>query len=495
MLFAEVIRQLPVTVRSRITRSRIPGHPHFPHDLIQLWEDHSFVSKVARERSWPKAVPNLEFDGIYRKFFTQHPDLLVVCRALTVYDNDTPIVFPLILDLYGLTYRVLQPHVRFPELDNSDFGLREFLADHRRAGVCYRDPQAVAEDTMRRWIHLAKEVIGGRSDFWPHCLSTSLPFAINLKLPRIETLIPGVFREELLSHLKSNSLGQVSQLRLMRSVVEKKFIFGFVTESRVSVSEFERVQWFCGFFTYFNTPDDVNNGIDTDLEAVERKEHIPLFLDLEAKCSEAREYHTVTGLVWWQHLTAHCTEVHMGCQNKSKKPEKVEREPAVELPRRVMRDVLLDISPSLLLCQGIHHFILAQSARTNFWNVQEAGGGDRSLEPTIYAWARSWDASVYASLRQFHQAKGFNPDNQNVARHLRAPLFQLSSEVDPPFAHVDSDEPGSEEETDQPESSSLHDDLLVSKSFKFFMNVQLSFILFLAFFWLYDHGWYRPQPE
>jgi hypothetical protein len=136
--------------------------------LIQLWEDHSFVSKVARERSWPKAVPNLEFDGIYRKFFTQHPDLLVVCRALTVYDNETPIVFPLILDLYGLTYRVLQPHVRFPELDNSDFGLREFLADHRRAGVCYRDPQAVAEDTMLRWIHLAKEVIGGRSDFWPH---------------------------------------------------------------------------------------------------------------------------------------------------------------------------------------------------------------------------------------------------------------------------------------------------------------------------------------
>ncbi|KAJ7909718.1 hypothetical protein B0H13DRAFT_2490539 [Mycena leptocephala] len=28
----------------------------------------------------------------------------------------------------------------------------------------------------------------------------------------------------------------------------------------------------------------------------------------------------------------------------------------------------------------------------------------------------SWDASVYTGLRQFHQAKGFDPDSQDVAR-------------------------------------------------------------------------------
>jgi sigma54-dependent transcription regulator len=47
----------------------------------------------------------------------------------------------------------------------------------------------------------------------------------------------------------------------------------------------------------------------------------------------------------------------------------------------------------------------------------------------------SWDASVYAGLHQFHQAKGFDPDSQDVARHLGQSLYQLLSETDAPFAH------------------------------------------------------------
>jgi hypothetical protein len=47
----------------------------------------------------------------------------------------------------------------------------------------------------------------------------------------------------------------------------------------------------------------------------------------------------------------------------------------------------------------------------------------------------SWDADVYAALRQFHRAKGFDPDSQDVAQHLGYPLFQLPSAVDPLFAH------------------------------------------------------------
>ncbi|KAJ6518061.1 hypothetical protein C8R47DRAFT_4240 [Mycena vitilis] len=42
----------------------------------------------------------------------------------------------------------------------------------------------------------------------------------------------------------------------------------------------------------------------------------------------------------------------------------------------------------------------------------------------------SWDASVYAGLRQFHQAKGFDPDSQDVARHLGEPLLELTKETD-----------------------------------------------------------------
>ncbi|KAJ7912281.1 hypothetical protein B0H13DRAFT_1613775 [Mycena leptocephala] len=47
----------------------------------------------------------------------------------------------------------------------------------------------------------------------------------------------------------------------------------------------------------------------------------------------------------------------------------------------------------------------------------------------------SWDANVYAALRQFHRAKGFDPDSQDVARHLGYPLYQLPRAVDPLFAH------------------------------------------------------------
>ncbi|KAJ6512427.1 hypothetical protein C8R45DRAFT_920262 [Mycena sanguinolenta] len=44
-----------------------------------------------------------------------------------------------------------------------------------------------------------------------------------------------------------------------------------------------------------------------------------------------------------------------------------------------------------------------------------------------------WDASVYAGLRQLHQAKGCDPDSQDVARHLGDNLYELSG----PFAHID----------------------------------------------------------
>lgn len=69
-------------------------------------------------------------------------------------------------------------------------------------------------------------------------------------------------------------------------------------------------------------------------------------------------------------------------------------------------------------------------------NVEEAtqhGFPSIRLIPTIDIWY--WDASIYAGLRQFHQANGFDPDSQDVARHLRNRLYQLSSEMDPQFIH------------------------------------------------------------
>ncbi|KAJ7238637.1 hypothetical protein C8J57DRAFT_1023262, partial [Mycena rebaudengoi] len=37
----------------------------------------------------------------------------------------------------------------------------------------------------------------------------------------------------------------------------------------------------------------------------------------------------------------------------------------------------------------------------------------------------SWDDLVYACIREFHQAKGFDPYSQDVARELGYPLFKI----------------------------------------------------------------------
>jgi hypothetical protein len=59
-----------------------------------------------------------------------------------------------------------------------------------------------------------------------------------------------------------------------------------------------------------------------------------------------------------------------------------------------------------------------------------------SLSTKIEGW--SWDDSVYAGLREFHRAKGFDPDSQDIARHLGEPLYSLAREMDVPFAHGES---------------------------------------------------------
>ncbi|KAJ7754785.1 hypothetical protein B0H16DRAFT_1372288 [Mycena metata] len=49
-----------------------------------------------------------------------------------------------------------------------------------------------------------------------------------------------------------------------------------------------------------------------------------------------------------------------------------------------------------------------------------------------------WDSIDYAELWRFHQAKGFAPDSQEIARHLGHPLYRFCDEVavETPFAHV-----------------------------------------------------------
>ncbi|KAJ7636204.1 hypothetical protein FB45DRAFT_716636, partial [Roridomyces roridus] len=37
----------------------------------------------------------------------------------------------------------------------------------------------------------------------------------------------------------------------------------------------------------------------------------------------------------------------------------------------------------------------------------------------------SWRSSAYVAMASLHRGKGFDPYTQDVARHLKEPLFQL----------------------------------------------------------------------
>ncbi|KAJ7850991.1 hypothetical protein B0H13DRAFT_51929 [Mycena leptocephala] len=52
--------------------------------------------------------------------------------------------------------------------------------------------------------------------------------------------------------------------------------------------------------------------------------------------------------------------------------------------------------------------------------------GFPSIELHMDIRGTSWQTSAYAGLRKFYQGKGFNPNSQDVARHLGEPLYQVA---------------------------------------------------------------------
>ncbi|KAK7006294.1 hypothetical protein R3P38DRAFT_3037760 [Favolaschia claudopus] len=86
-----------------------------------------------------------------------------------------------------------------------------------------------------------------------------------------------------------------------------------------------------------------------------------------------------------------------------------------------------------------------------YWSLDPSGTPQLSMEdaaelgfPIIrfrsYMYGTSWDASVYDGLYEFHQAKGFDPESQDIARHLGEPLFQVCSDMQASIGEVDDDE-------------------------------------------------------
>jgi hypothetical protein len=69
-------------------------------------------------------------------------------------------------------------------------------------------------------------------------------------------------------------------------------------------------------------------------------------------------------------------------------------------------------------------------------NVEEAKNhGFTDIKLRMHHWRTTWDSSVYAGIRQFHQAKGFYPHGQEVAIALEVPLLQVSCEQNDLFAN------------------------------------------------------------
>ncbi|KAJ6502777.1 hypothetical protein C8R47DRAFT_1316759 [Mycena vitilis] len=103
-------------------------------------------------------------------------------------------------------------------------------------------------------------------------------------------------------------------------------------------------------------------------------------------------------------------------------------------------------------------------ARPTYWSLDPSGmhalstedatkAGFPELQFKISTYGKSWYPSEYAGLCKFHQAKGFDPYSQDVARHLGLPLYQLSGYVDHPFAHVIAEEDESDShDHDDPDS-------------------------------------------
>ncbi|KAF7334933.1 hypothetical protein MVEN_02243000 [Mycena venus] len=76
-----------------------------------------------------------------------------------------------------------------------------------------------------------------------------------------------------------------------------------------------------------------------------------------------------------------------------------------------------------------------------YWSLDPSGAerlspekasniGFPEIELCTQVYGRSWDSSVHAGIRQFHEAKGFDPYDQEVALELGVPLFQVSCDQD-----------------------------------------------------------------
>jgi hypothetical protein len=137
-------------------------------DLIQLWEDHTFLSDLISEfRHQNQGSPTLKFDPIYSDIFSQHPELSFLLRARLLCSESFRLWS--LLCLCDRTLDIFRPFLSFRQiihfpLPRGDSPL-DCLGDPLRARTLYFERQDTAEELVLLWIRRAKEVIQGTSDY------------------------------------------------------------------------------------------------------------------------------------------------------------------------------------------------------------------------------------------------------------------------------------------------------------------------------------------
>ncbi|KAK7035606.1 hypothetical protein R3P38DRAFT_2517638, partial [Favolaschia claudopus] len=86
----------------------------------------------------------------------------------------------------------------------------------------------------------------------------------------------------------------------------------------------------------------------------------------------------------------------------------------------------LQVGPASFKCPGcVGYWSLDPLGVDRLSPEQAAELAFPTISISIRGRVRFWSDTAYAGLRQFHQGKGFNPNSQDLARHLGVPLYQL----------------------------------------------------------------------
>ncbi|KAK7035624.1 hypothetical protein R3P38DRAFT_2697531, partial [Favolaschia claudopus] len=89
----------------------------------------------------------------------------------------------------------------------------------------------------------------------------------------------------------------------------------------------------------------------------------------------------------------------------------------------------LRVGPASFKCpECVGYWSFDPSGEDRISSEQAAELGFPTISISIDGAGKSWTDAFYAGLRQFHQGKGFDPDSQDLARHLGYPLYELSPE-------------------------------------------------------------------